>query len=74
MFEVLATGIAREDSRDVMLYYYYGGMVFIGLKRLSDALEFFRMVCAFAVDSAVLCTCLLWRFRVLAAAGAGAAC
>jgi len=61
VFEVLATGIAREDSRDVMLYYYYGGMVFIGLKRLSDALEFFRM--CFVVPGSALSAIVVETFK-----------
>ena len=31
-------------SVDLLRYYYYGGMVYIGLKRYNDALDFFRTV------------------------------
>ncbi len=29
---------------DVLLYFYYGGMINAGLKRFAEALEFFRQV------------------------------
>eukprot|EP00741_Cyanophora_paradoxa_P008787 tig00001374_g8504.t1 len=29
--------------RDLLLYYYYGGMVLVGLKRYQDAMDFFQM-------------------------------
>lgn len=29
---------------DLLRFYYYGGMAFVGLKRYSDALDFFRTV------------------------------
>jgi len=31
-------------SVDLLRYYYYGGLVFIGLKRFNDALDFFKTV------------------------------
>jgi len=36
-----ATGIT---SKDLLLYYYYGGMVYTGLKQFKKALNFFRLV------------------------------
>lgn len=44
MLEVRPIGVPSEDSQDVMLYHYLGGLIFIGLERLMDAMDFFRMV------------------------------
>ncbi len=44
VFDVYPLGSVKEDARDVLLYFYYGGLVFIGLKRLTEALESLKMV------------------------------
>jgi hypothetical protein len=39
--EPRSTGLV---ALDVLRYFYYGGMVFVGLKRFTDALDFFKTV------------------------------
>lgn len=36
-----ATGLV---SLDLLRYYYYGALVFLGLKRYGEALDFFKTV------------------------------
>jgi len=41
IYELGADGIT---SRDLLLYYYYGGMVYVGLKQYKKAVSFFKIV------------------------------
>ncbi len=36
--------VTATTPRDLLLYYYYGGMIYTGLKQYKDALGFFKMV------------------------------
>ncbi len=40
----VAPSKTRLTQEECLLYFYYGGMVYIGLKRFRDALESFRVV------------------------------
>jgi COP9 signalosome complex subunit 3 len=43
IFDVSADGVGACQFRDLLLYYYYGGMIYIGLKQFSKALDFLRL-------------------------------
>jgi len=42
--EIFEVNAEATTPRDFLLYYYYGGMVYTGLKQFKKALGFFRMV------------------------------
>lgn len=43
IFEV-STETTGLQPKDMLLYYYYGGRVYVGLKMYKKALEFFKLV------------------------------
>ena len=52
------------DPKYVLLYYYYGGMVFTCLHDYLQALLFFTVVCGYFGKMIVMCVCACLCFLV----------